>query len=359
MKRIILIMILSSIIMMLTAQTRLKDISKISGMDNKQIIGYGLVVGLQGTGDSQASQATIQSINNMLEHFGLTVPQNRIRPNNVAAVMVTATLPPFARPGSSFDVVVSSIGDARSLEGGVLLMTPLISQDNKKYAVAQGAVSFGGFNEEIKNTKVRKNYTNVGRIPNGAIVESENISQLVNEGQLQIQLFSADFTTAERVAEAINTIIGDRIALAENAANITVVIPDNVIAESNIVTFISVIENLEITPQQNARVIINERTGTIVAGGNVRINEVAIAHGNLIIKVQSNQDTMTAGPFTLETESTSVTAQESSRVFVMQSATVQELAQALNAIKVSPRDMISIFQSLKESGALHAELRIL
>ncbi|MDD4157401.1 MAG: flagellar basal body P-ring protein FlgI, partial [Candidatus Cloacimonetes bacterium] len=160
MKRLITILILISIAIVLNAQTRLKDISKISGMDQKQVIGYGLVVGLQGTGDSQASQATIQSINNMLEHFGLTVPQNRIRPNNVAAVMVTAILPPFAKPGSSFDVVVSSIGDARSLEGGVLLMTPLISQENLRYAVAQGPISFGGFNEEVKSTKLRKNYSN-------------------------------------------------------------------------------------------------------------------------------------------------------------------------------------------------------
>ncbi|MCK9329393.1 MAG: flagellar basal body P-ring protein FlgI, partial [Candidatus Cloacimonetes bacterium] len=301
----------------------------------------------------------IQSINNMLEHFGLTVPQNRIRPNNVAAVMVTAILPPFAKPGSSFDVVVSSIGDARSLEGGVLLMTPLISQENLRYAVAQGPISFGGFNEEVKSTKLRKNYSNVGRIPNGAVVETENISQLVSDGQLEIQLFNADFTTAELVAGAINDIVGDRVALAENAANVSVTIPDNVIAESNIVSFISIIENLEITPQQNARVIINERTGTIVAGGNVRINEVAIAHGNLIIKVKSDNENLSAGPFSLETESTEITAQESSRVFVMESATVQELAQALNAIKVTPRDMISIFQSLKESGALHAELRIM
>lgn len=359
MKKIIIIMLLSLITAGLTAQTRIKDISRISGADSKQVIGYGLVVGLQGTGDSPASQATIQSINNMLEHFGLTVPENRIRPNNVAAVMVTAVLPPFAKPGSSFDVIVSSVGDARSLEGGVLLMTPMIGQDNRKYGTAQGPVSFGGFNEEGKNARIRKNYTNVGRIPNGAVVENENFSQVIVDGELRIQLFSPDFTTAERIAEAINQAYDIRIAIAENAANVTVIVPDVVITESNLVGFISNIENLAVIPQQNARVVINERTGTIIAGGNVRINEVAIAHGNLVIKVQSNREELSAGPFTLETERTDISAQETSRVFLMQSATVQELAQALNAIKVSPRDMISIFQSLKESGALHAELRIM
>lgn len=359
MKKMILTILIVLVVTVLSAQARLKDISKISGMDSKQLIGYGLVVGLQGTGDSQASQVTIQSINNMLEHFGLTVPENRIRPNNVAAVMVTAVMPPFASPGSSFDIIVSSVGDARSLEGGVLLMTPMIGQDNRRYATAQGPVSFGGFNEEAKGTRVRKNYTNVGRIPNGAVVENENFTNFLVNGELRILLQQADFTTAERVVEAINSIYDIRIATANNASMITVIVPDDVILDNNLIGFISTIENLEITPQQNARVVINERTGTIIAGGNVRINQVAIAHGNLLIKVNTNSEAMTAGPFTLSTEQSDISAQESSRVFVMESATVQELAQALNAIKVSPRDMISIFQSLKEAGALLAELRIL
>jgi flagellar P-ring protein precursor FlgI len=361
MKRIVFSILIILIIGILSAQTRLKDISKFGGADNRQLIGYGLVTGLQGTGDSPASAVTIQSINNMLEHFGLSVPETRIRPNNVAAVMVTAIMPPFASSGSTFDVIVSSVGDARSLEGGMLLMTPLVGRDNRLYATAQGPISMGGFMEENRETRLRRNYSNAGRIPNGAIVDNDNPSSFIRDGELRIQLHSADFTTAERVAVAINNAQGMRLATAENGSVVTVIVPDNVLMNNNLIAFISELENLEVTPQQNARVVINERTGTIVAGGNVRIAEVAIAHGNLVIRIATETTEYTTGPFTLVAQHVSNISsnEEATRFFVMETATVQELAQALNAIKVSPRDMISIFQALKEAGALLAELRII
>jgi len=343
----------------LSAQARLKDISKMSGMDGKQLVGYGIVTGLQGTGDTPASQAAIQSIKNMLEHFSLSVPENRIRPNNSAAVMITATMPPFAAPGTTFDVNVSSIADARNLEGGILIMSPLIGTDNVKYALAQGPISIGGSNEDARgaNNKVRQNYRNTGRIPNGAVVEVNNSNNLINDGDLTVLLHQPDFTTAERVVTAINELYNIPLANAENASKINIIVPDNFILNNNLVAFIASLENLEIQADQVARVVINERTGTIVAGGNVRITSAVIAHGNLMLKIN---DELNLGPYYLEMllEKDRL-GKPQSRFFELQSATVAELAQALNAIKVTPRDMIAIFQSLKETGALMAELRIL
>jgi len=344
------------------AQSRIKDISKVQGADQKQVIGYGLVVGLQGTGDSPASAVTIQSINNMLEHFGLSVPSTRIRPNNVAAVMVTGLMPAFASSGSAFDVVISSVGDARSLEGGTLLMTPLIGENNQKYAIAQGSLSMSGATDNGRDTRVRRSYSNAGRIPNGAIVEMDNPNILVRDAQLKIQLFSSDFTTAERVAAAINANAGMRLATADNSSNVSVIVPDDVIVNNTLNGFISNIENLPVQPQQAAMVVINERTGTIVAGGNVRIAPVAIAHGNLTVRIQGDTQEYTTGPFTLVVPVTSNVADDeanNSRVFVMETATVQELATALNTIRVTPRDIIAIFQSLKEAGALLSDLRVI
>ena len=361
MKRIILILVAIATMMSLAAQTRLKDISKISGMDDRYLMGYGLVTGLQGTGDSPASSTTIQSVVNMLEHFNLSVPDTRIRTNNVAAVMITATMPPFATNGSTFDIEVSAMGDARSLEGGILLMSPLLGEDRRMYAVAQGPILFGGYSEVSRGSRVRRGYTNAGRIPNGAIVRTENSGTILKEGELKILLNAPDFTTAERAAEAINNSVGMRLATADNASSITVIVPDEYIINNNLTTFIANIENLPIVPETSARVVINERTGTIVAGGNVRISEVAIAHGNLMIRIATQTETYTTGPFSLVVNHASNvdSTEESARVFVLQSSTVQELAQALNAIKVTPRDLISIFQSLKEAGALMAELRVI
>ncbi len=359
MKKIIMLIAISVLVINCFAQSRLKDISTFSGIESKELIGYGLVVGLQGTGDGSSSQMTIQSIVNMLEHFGLSVPMARIRPNNVAAVMITASMPPFAKIGYKFDIHVSSIGDAKSLEGGVLLMTPLIGPDNKKYALAQGPISFGGFNEEVKNTKMRKNYTNVGRIPNGATIEQEIPNNLINNGEISLVLNQADFTTVQKIINSINSTYRARIASAQDSRSINIAVPDSVIVRDNLVNFLSTIENIRVSPEQAAKVVINERTGTIVAGGNIRINEVAIAHGNLVIQVSSQSQNLSVGSVNANTTSTEIQAKETSRVVTMKTATVEELARALNSIKISPRDMISIFQSIKEAGALQAELKIL
>jgi flagellar P-ring protein precursor FlgI len=357
MKRITILVIALMIAQIITAQTRLKDISKIGGVDQRQLIGYGLVVGLQGTGDSPASAVTIQSINNMLEHFGLSVPETRIRPNNVAAVMVTATMPPFAASGSQFDVTVSTVGDASSIDGGILLMTPLIDTNNRRFASAQGSISVGGGRDDARNrTRLR---VNTGRIPNGAMVEANNPNIFIRDGELKILLHNPDFTTAQRVVTAVNDFLNMRLAVAENASTISVTVPDDVIVNDEIISFIASIENLPVSPQVNARVVINERTGTIVAGGNVQIQTVALAHGNLVLRIGETVE-YTTGPFTLVAFETSniESSEQTSRMFVMESSTVQELASALNAIKMTPRDMISIFQALKEAGALLAELRI-
>ncbi len=356
-----IVIILMLAFVTLNAQVQLKDLSYFSGLESQDLIGYGLVIGLDGTGDGSSSQMTIQSIKNMMERFGVSVPMNKIRPNNVAAVMVTSVMPPFSKLGSSFDVVVSSIGDAKSLEGGVLLMTPLMGNDQQQYAIAQGPVSIGGFNAEGKNARVRRNYTNVGRVPNGATVKKEVFSQILYNGELLLNLKKADFTTAERVAVAINTYFESKLAAAEDGMSIQVLVPDSVLVRKNLVGFVSTIENLEIIPQQKSRVVINERTGTIVAGGNVQISKIAISHGNLTIKISELDETAIIAPVVFTSTSTSETSVnvEQSRMMVIESSSVQELAKALNTIKVTPRDMISIFQSIKEAGALHAELVIM
>lgn len=367
MKKLALMLMLISLCM-LHAQVRLKDIATFSGLEAKPLIGYGLVVGLDGTGDGSSSQMTVQSIKNMMERFGITVPMNKIKPNNVAAVMVTATLPPFAKVGGRFDVTVSSLGDAKSLEGGTLLMSPLMDIDQKLLAMAQGPVSIGGFNTESGGSRVRQNYALVGRVPDGGLVQEEVYSQLLFNGELVLNLRNPDFTTAQRVATAINEFFDLRLASPEDGMSVQVIAPDSVLNNSNLIAFISQIENLRVQPEQSARVVINERTGTIVAGGDVQITQVAVAHGNLTIKVAQETDMnalavvgdeAAAGIVqTSLTDNIDVNA-DNAHLAVMETATVQELARALNRIETTPRDLVSIFQSLKAAGALQAELVIL
>lgn len=362
MKKMSLTLSLAIIFGVLNCQSRIKDISYFSGLSDMQLVGYGLVIGLDGSGDTGHSQMTVQSIKNMLERFGLTVPMERIRPNNVASVMVTASLPPFMRTGGKFDVVVSSIGNARSLEGGTLLMTSLMGPDGKQYAFAQGPVSIGGFNIEVRDTRTRarKNYTLTGRIPDGAILQQEVYSQLGAQGDLVLNLQNPDFTTAERISVAINDVFENRIAVAENSKSIEINIPEVFTNQNNLVSFISIIENIEIVVEETARVVINERTGTIVAGGNTQISEVVISHGNLVIEIGEQEDTFAFGPIIEQTSTVGLRAQETGpRVMVMQTTTAQDLAQSLNSLRVTPRDLIAIFQSLKTAGALKAELIIM
>lgn len=355
----LMIFVILNIYILLIAEVKIKDVCYFSGLETKELIGHGLVIGLDGTGDGSSSQMTVQSIKNMMERFGITVPMNKIRPKNVASVIVTAKLPPYAKLGSKFDVTVSSIGDAKSLEGGTLLLTQLMGVDKEIYGICQGSVSIGGFNSTIQKSKTRKNFANVGRIPAGATVEKEVFSQILYNGELLLNLLNPDFSFAQQISDAINNKMDINLSFPEDATSIKITVPDRMM-HNNLIEFISIIEGIEVKPEVRSRVVINERTGTIVAGGNVSISEVAVSHGNLVIQIKSVEMGANAGSASANVSYTEEDIKEEpARVMVMKSSTVQELAQALNSIKVTPRDLISIFQSLKVAGALQAELIIM
>jgi len=347
-----------------SAPVRLKDIARIDAGGDLQLVGYGLVVGLDGCGDTKGSIFTMQSIANMLKRMGVTVPENRIRSRNTAAVMVVARLSRFHRKGATMDVTVSSIGDATSLEGGTLLHTPLATPDGQVYASAQGPVSVGGFSVRgAGSDRFSQNYVLAGRVPGGGIVEREWGEENA-DGTITILLYDADFTTARRVAEAISGNLGEGRARALDAGTV-VLAPAEGEAEEDRVSLLARIETLEIEPDIAARVVVNEKTGTVVAGEHVTVASVAIAHGNLSVEIGSRPVISQPEAFsegeTVVTEDTSISVQAGSTGFVPveESANVGDLARALNALGVSPRDMIAIFQALKEAGALRAELRII
>ena len=348
-----------------SAATRIKDIAYVNGVRGQQLIGYGLVVGLNGSGDTQRSTFTLQSVMSMLKRFGITVPQADLRLRNVAAVMVTATVPSFAREGGVIDVIASSMGDATSLQGGTLLMTPLSATDGAVYASAQGPLSVGGISVNAGGSEVRRNHTAAGRVPGGGILERAINTPFNTDSSLVVVLLQADFTTAVRVAEAVNTKFGSKIARAIDGATVTISVPQESRAGGGIVEFISAVELLEATPDVIAKVVINERTGTIVIGGNVSILPVAISHGGLNIEIQSTPIISQPNPFslgqTIVTQLVRVGAvEDSSTVVALEgTATVQDIAKALNSLKVAPRDIIAIFQALKEAGALKASLTII
>ncbi len=345
--------------------TRIKDIAYLQGVRGKQVIGYGLVVGLSGTGDTQRSTFTLQSVTSMLKRFGITVPQADLRLRNVAAVMVTATVPSFAKEGGVIDITVSSMGDATNLAGGTLLMTPLSGIDGAVYAMAQGAISVGGMSVRQNGNEVRRNHTAAGRIPGGAILERSSGTDITKDSTIAVVLTQADFTTANRIAEQVNTKFGSRIALANDGSTVSLTVPDEYRRDGRLVEFISVVELLEVNPDVAAKVVINEKTGTIIVGGSVSLLPVAISHGGLNIDIQSTPMVSQPNAFsqgqTMVTQLTSVSAQIDSSVVVAidGAATVQDVAKALNALKVTSRDIIAIFQALKEAGALKAELVII
>lgn len=348
-----------------SAATRIKDIAYVNGVRGEQLIGYGLVVGLNGSGDTQRSTFTLQSVSSMLKRFGITVPQTDLRLRNVAAVMVTATVPGFAKEGGVIDVIASSMGDATSLQGGTLLMTPLSAADGTVYALAQGPLSVGGFSVNSAGNEVRRNHTAAGRVPGGGILEKALKTQFSNDSSLVVVLMQADFTTAIRVAEAVNTKFGNKIARAVDGATVNIDVPQQFRTDGGIVEFVSAVELLEATPDVIAKVVINERTGTIVIGGNVSILPVAISHGGVNIEIQSTPIVSQPNPLsqgqTIVTQLVTVgVEQDSSAVVALEgTATVQDIAKALNSLKVSPRDIIAIFQALKEAGALKATLLII
>ncbi|MEO8677040.1 MAG: flagellar basal body P-ring protein FlgI [Casimicrobiaceae bacterium] len=334
----------------------------------QQLVGYGIVVGLDGSGDSRSSTFTMQSVGNMLTRLGVTVPEGQVRVKNVAAVMVVARMQPYQRRGSRFDVSVSSLGDAKSLEGGTLLYTPLATPEGLVYASAQGPVSVGGFSARGGDSKVAQNYVLVGRVPGGGAIESEWNPPRISDG-ITVVLDEPDFTTALRVASAINRELGGKTARAIDAG--TIQVPAAATRDSSLdgraarVTLLARIESLDVEPDIAARLVVNERTGTIVAGEHVSIASVAVAHGNLSVKIDSkpvvSQPRSLAHGETVVAQENQVEASEDGGGLypLQESASVGDLARALNALGVGPRDMIAIFQALKEAGALRAELRIL
>lgn len=345
------------------ATTRIKDIASIQGIRENQLIGYGLIVGLDGTGDSNKSQFTIQSLATMLRNMGINVPVESLKVKNVAAVMVTAVLPPFVREGEKIDILLSSVGDASSLQGGTLLLTPLKGPDGIVYAVGQGPISIGGFNIRTEGgTNFRKNHATVGRIPEGAIVEREVATTYVTDGKISYLLRNPDFTTAYAVEKAINTLFKNTIARAVNEKEIVVIVPETILHPN---AFIAAIENLMVETDTRARVVINERTGTVVAGEFVKIKTIAITHGSLTVRVNpetsvSQPNFMTQGRTTTVTNETADVQDQKGQFLTMPSnTTVGEMAELLNTLGVSPRDMVAIFLAIKQSGALEAELVVM
>ncbi len=344
---------------------RLKDIASFQLDNDMQLIGYGLVVGLDGTGDSKSAGFTMQSLTNMMERMGITLSAGQVKVKNVAAVMVTGRIPSYARIGSNLDCTVSSMGDASSLQGGMLLVTPLTGTDGTVYAMAQGPISIGGFNAQTSGgDKISENYTLVGRIPGGAIVEAQRDFD-INPEVLSINLINPDFTTSKRVADKINATVDPGMAVAMDEGNVTVRIPTGFRTPGGLVDLISRVETLEIIPDAVARVVINEKTGTIVAGEFVTLSAVALAHGNLKIEIKATPQVSQPQPFsqgkTVLTRDSEITAEaeEARIIHFEEKASIGDLAEALNQIGATPRDIIAIFQALKLAGALRAELVIM
>ena len=342
---------------------RIKDITSIKGVRPNQLIGYGLVIGLDGTGDGNRSAFTKQSIVTMLERMGMTIDANEIRIENVAAVMVTAELPPYARAGNRIDVLVSSIGDASNLQGGTLLLTPLKAVDGVVHAVAQGPVSTGGFAASGGGADVQKNFPTVGRVANGAMIEKEIETDFIADGSFSLNLLEPDFTTASRIAQTINAAFPDAIAVTPNPGTIDVRVPQAY--EQRIVELVMQVESLVVTPDNTAKVVINERTGTVVMGENVRIGTIAIAHGNLSVQIKESPKVSQPLPFsdgrTVVTPDTSLTVEEENgRLYVVEAGVnIGEVVRALNALGVTPRDLIAILQAIKAAGALPAVLEVI
>jgi len=349
--------------------SRIKDIATLSGVRTNQLIGYGLVTGLNGTGDNLDNTIfTRQAIYNIMVRSGISIDPNDIEDikiDNIAAVMVTATLPAFSNPGTLIDVQVSSMGDADSLAGGTLLMTPLKGADGEVYAVAQGALAIGAFSFGGKAAKAQKNHPTVGRIPNGAIVESSVPFRLGSNGKLTYQLNNADFTTATRMSESINTMFGNNTAFPQNSGTVVISIPEN--HRNQVVSFVSEIESIDIASDSVARVVVNERTGTIVMGKDIQLSTVAVSHGNLTLVVKETEDIVQPNPFgegvTAATQDTALEVREEGGQLTVlnlpRGVNIGDIANALNAIGATPRDLIAIFQAIKASGSMHGELIIL
>lgn len=356
------------VILFLTVSTahaiRIKDLASFEGVRDNQLIGYGLVVGLNGTGDSDQTKFQIQSVVNMLERMGVTTYINDIKIKNVAAVMVTANLPPFAKQGNRLDVLVSSMGDAKSIAGGTLLMAPLKGADNQVYAVAQGSILTNSFAFGGQGATAQKNHPTAGQVPNGALVERELPNSLVGKSVLNLNLNVADFTTASRIVAAVNDMYKSKVAASSDPGSVTLTIPAEY--ANRAVEFVASLERLEVKPDLQAKVVLNERTGTIVMGDNVRISTVAVTHGSLSLVIKETPQVSQPAPLSKTGETVVVprtnlkVVEENRRLMVMQEgASIGDVVRALNLLGVTPRDLISILQAVKAAGALQAELSII
>ncbi|NLP03401.1 MAG: flagellar basal body P-ring protein FlgI [Fibrobacter sp.] len=376
MRRALGVLLILAAVSSLSAQqaVRVKDVASLTGLEDIQLFGYGLVVGLAGTGDRNQTIFTEQTISNMLKNMGIELPEKHMRVRNVAAVMVTGTLTPFKRKGTRFDITVSSMGDATSLEGGTLILTPIQGPDGQIYASAQGPLATGGYDIRDRGlTHIKKNHVLVGRIPGGAIVQREYVFNALDGRDLSLSLSNPDFTSALSLAQTINREFNrtSNLPLARAVDAATVLLDYRLLTQDSIrnyidvVEFISRVENLSFEVAKAARVVINERTGTIVAGGEVKISEVAVTHGGVKVEVVNIPEVIQPRPFsmgqTVEVPNPEVVVEEKDMEMVVLdgTTTVSDLAQALNSLGVSSRDVISILQAIKEAGALHAQLVIL
>lgn len=343
---------------------RLKELANFRGVRENPLIGYGLVVGLAGTGDKSGTEFTVQSLSSMLSKMGISLDPRQIKVKNVAAVMVTARLPAFSRTGNQIDATVASVGDSSSLQGGTLLMTPLLGSDGEIYAIAQGAVSVGGFSSGAGGVGVQKNHPTVGRLVNGATVERELAHPIELQTEFEISLKRPDFTTALRTARSINRYFGEQVAEAVSSGAIKLWLPES--RNSSVVRFLAEIEALEVEPDRTAKVILNERTGTVVMGEGVRLSTVAVSHGSLTVTISTQREVsqpnaLAFGGQTRGIENTDVQVfEEDAQLNVIrESVTIGELVRGLNAMGVSPRDLIAILQAIQAAGALTGELELM
>ena len=341
---------------------RIKDIANFEGVRENQLLGYGLVVGLNGTGDK--GKTAVQSISSMLQRMGVSVNPNDIKTKSIAAVVITATLPPFAKPGIKIDALVSTIGDASSIQGGTLLLTPLKGPDGKVYGLAQGPVSIGGFSAEGEGGSAQKNHPTAGKVPEGVTIETEPLFSLGEGDGIRLFLHRADFATADRISNVINEHLDGKYANAVDPSSVKIEVPESY--KDNLVALITKIDEIDVPVDMEAKVTINERTGTIVIGSNVRIAPVAIAHGSLAIEIRERPEVSQPLPFAPERAETTVVPRTSISVkeqkaslIPVSGVTLGEVVRALNALGVTPRDLISILQALKAAGALRAELEII
>ena len=347
----------------LAQAARIKDIAAFDGVRDNQLIGYGLVVGLNGSGDTDQTKFPVQSLVGALERMGVTINRSEITVKNIAAVMVTAELPPFAKQGNHLDVLVSSVGDSKSLAGGTLLMAPLKGADGQVYAVAQGAILTNSFSYGGQASSAIKNHPTAGTVPGGALIERELPNVLADKKVLKLNLHQSDFTTASRVATAINDRFKGQVASLTDPGSVQIAVPEPYL--SRIVEFVAVLERLEVNPDVTARVVMNERTGTIVMGENVRISTVAVSHGNLTVVVKETPKVSQPAPLSSGTTTVvprtdlKVTEDKVNVSLLREGANLGEVVRGLNTLGVTPRDLLGIMQAIKAAGALNAELSVM